>query len=284
MVTVSERAKARLLEQKHAPNLDGEADGLRVAAGPSGQWILVADQAREDDQIVEYMGSTVLLIDPVAQSALDGVRMDCLETAEGDPELVLVALDGKTASPIWTQTRRESFENTVIRNEGGRAVTSQLTVGARMTPDPIALPQTASIFDAAQKMRDASIGNVVVLDGQKVCGIVTDRDIVVRALATGRDARSTRLAAICSRELTTLSPEDSVETAVRLMRQHAVRRLPVVKGDRPVGILTLGDLAIEEDGESALADVSGAAQRVADVALPARVVTRRLAAGTAVCG
>jgi len=95
MVTVSERAKARLLEQKHAANLDGEADGLRVADGPSGQWILVADQAREDDQIVEYMGSTVLLIDPVAQSALDGVRMDCLETAEGDPELVLVALDGE---------------------------------------------------------------------------------------------------------------------------------------------------------------------------------------------
>jgi hypothetical protein len=53
MVTVSERAKARLLEQKHAANLDGEADGLRVAAGPSGQWILVADQAREDDQIFD---------------------------------------------------------------------------------------------------------------------------------------------------------------------------------------------------------------------------------------
>ena len=70
MVTVSERAKARLLEQKHAANLDGEADGLRVAAGSSGQWILVADQARQDDQIVEYMGSTVLLIDPVARVLL----------------------------------------------------------------------------------------------------------------------------------------------------------------------------------------------------------------------
>ena len=137
-----------------------------------------------------------------------------------------------------------------------------MTVEEMMAPDPIALPQTASVFDAAQKMRDASIGNVVVLNGQKVCGIVTDRDIVVRALATGRDARSTRLADICSRELTTLSPEDSVETAVRLMRQHAVRRLPVVKGDRPVGILTLGDLAIEKDGESALADVSAAPPNV----------------------
>jgi predicted transcriptional regulator len=62
--------------------------------------------------------------------------------------------------------------------------------------------------------------------------------------------------------LTTLSPEDSVETAVRLMREHAVRRLPVVKGDRPVGIVTLGDLAIEEEGESALADVSAAPPNV----------------------
>jgi CBS domain-containing protein len=137
-------------------------------------------------------------------------------------------------------------------------VTTHMTVEEMMTPDPIALPQTATVFAAAQKMRDASIGNVVVLNGQKVCGIVTDRDIVVRAIATGRDPRSTKLADICSRELTTLSPEDNVETAVRLMREHAVRRLPVVKDDRPVGILTLGDLAIEEDSESALADVSAA--------------------------
>jgi hypothetical protein len=57
--------------------------------------MLVADQAREDDQIVEYRGSTVLLVDPVAQSALDDVRVDCLETTEDDPELVLVPLDGE---------------------------------------------------------------------------------------------------------------------------------------------------------------------------------------------
>lgn len=137
-------------------------------------------------------------------------------------------------------------------------MTSHGTVADMMTPDPIALPQTASVFDAAQTMREASIGNVIVLDGQRVCGIVTDRDVVVRAVAAGRDPRSTSLADICSRELTTLRPEDNVGTAVRLMREHAVRRLPVVKNGRPVGILTLGDLAIEEDSESALADVSAA--------------------------
>jgi len=131
-----------------------------------------------------------------------------------------------------------------------------------MTPDPITLPETASLVDAAQKMREAGIGDVVVLDDGAVCGIVTDRDIVVRGIAEGRDPRSTTLAEICSRELTTLSPDDQVGTAARLMREHAVRRLPVVKRGRPVGILTIGDLAVQQDPESALADVSAAPPNV----------------------
>src|SRR5438309_10252146 len=92
MVIISERAKERLLEQKQAANLGGEAVGLRVAAGQTGQWMLVADHAHEDGQVVEYRGSTVLLVDPVAQSALDGVRVDCGGTTEGDAELLRVAL------------------------------------------------------------------------------------------------------------------------------------------------------------------------------------------------
>jgi len=131
-----------------------------------------------------------------------------------------------------------------------------------MTPDPITLPETASLADAAQKMREAGIGDVVVLDDGAVCGIVTDRDIVVRGIAEGRDPRSTTLAEVCSRELTTLSPDDRVGTAARLMREHAVRRLPVVKRGRPVGILTIGDLAVQQDPESALADVSAAPPNV----------------------
>ena len=99
-------------------------------------------------------------------------------------------------------------------------MTSHRTVAEMMTPDPIALPQTASVFDAAQTMRDASIGGVVVLNGERVCGIVTDRDIVVRGIAAGRDPRSTKLPDICSRELTILRPEANIGTAVGLMREH----------------------------------------------------------------
>ena len=87
---------------------------------------------------------------------------------------------------------------------------------------------------------------------------MTDRDIVVRGIADGCDAQSTALIDICSRELTTVSPDDQVGTAVRLMRENAIRRLPVVARGRPVGIVTLGDLALEQDRGSALADVSAA--------------------------
>ncbi len=89
MVAVSERAKKILLEQKRAANIDDVDVGLRVAAAPAGQWMLVVDEPRDDDQVVEYDGATVLLVDPEAQSALVGTEVDCVETPEGDVELVL---------------------------------------------------------------------------------------------------------------------------------------------------------------------------------------------------
>ena len=125
-----------------------------------------------------------------------------------------------------------------------------------MTPNPVALPGTASVHEAARAMRDADIGDVIVIENNQVCGIVTDRDIVVRTLAEARDPATTTLADICSHALLTVSPTDSVEEAVQLMRTHAIRRLPVVEGGQPVGIVSLGDLAVERDPGSALGDIS----------------------------
>jgi CBS domain-containing protein/Fe-S cluster assembly iron-binding protein IscA len=252
MMTVSERAKETLFEQKQAADLEGEAIALRVAAGPTGEWMLVADHPHDDDQVVEYRGSTVLLVDRATQSALDGVRLDCVLTPEGEAELILVGLDELDEDELDDESDDESEED----------MAKAKTVQEMMTPDPIALPETASLVDAAQKMRAAGIGDVVVLDGETVCGIVTDRDIVVRGIADGRDPRSTSLAEVCSRDLTTIAPDDRIETAVRLMRERAIRRLPVVKRGRPVGILTMGDIAIEHDADSALADVSAAPPNV----------------------
>jgi CBS domain-containing protein len=111
-------------------------------------------------------------------------------------------------------------------------------------------------MEAARVMREADVGPVLVVDDGRVAGILTDRDIVVRAIADGRDPQSTPVREACSADLVTLSPDQDIDDAARLMREHDVRRLPVVQDGRPVGILALGDLAVERDSDSALADIS----------------------------
>jgi CBS domain-containing protein len=108
-------------------------------------------------------------------------------------------------------------------------------------------------------MRDDGIGAVLVADDGQLKGLVTDRDIVVRAVADGRDPGTTPVAEACSPELVTVAPDDDADTAVRRMREHGVRRIPVVEDGRAVGLLSLGDMAIERDERSALADISAQA-------------------------
>jgi CBS domain-containing protein len=127
-----------------------------------------------------------------------------------------------------------------------------------MRPNPVVLPASASVSKAAHAMRDRNIGDVIVEKGGKLCGIVTDRDIVVRALAEGKDPNKTSLDEICSHEVATLTPDATTEEAVTIIRHKAVRRIPVVENEKPVGIVSIGDLAIRLDPSSALADLSAA--------------------------
>lgn len=127
-----------------------------------------------------------------------------------------------------------------------------------MTRKPLALQAGTSLVEAARAMRDHDVGNVLVLDDVSVRGIVTDRDIVVRAVADGRDPAATVLAQISSEEPVCVTEDDTVDHAVELMRRHAVRRLPVVDQGQPVGIVSLGDLAVERDPSSALGHISAA--------------------------
>ncbi|MFI6518482.1 CBS domain-containing protein [Spirillospora sp. NPDC050679] len=114
-----------------------------------------------------------------------------------------------------------------------------------MTADPQALPLDATLFEAARVMRDEGIGDVLVTFAGRLCGMVTDRDIVVRAVAESRNTALTPLGDVCTADLITVGPDDDTDTAVRLMRERAVRRLPVVdEAHRPVGIVTVGDLAL----------------------------------------
>jgi CBS domain-containing protein len=125
-----------------------------------------------------------------------------------------------------------------------------------MTQDVVALPTDTSLADASRAMRERDIGDVLVVDGDRLAGIVTDRDIVIRAIAEDRSPSDTTVGELATGDVTSLSPEDSVEDAIRIMREQAVRRIPVVENDRPVGIVSIGDLAVERDPNSALADIS----------------------------
>jgi CBS domain-containing protein len=127
-----------------------------------------------------------------------------------------------------------------------------------MTPDPITLKDTDTIREAGLAMRSSDVGDVLVTRGGGICGIVTDRDIVVRTVAEGRDPNRAMLGEICSRGIVHVAPDDPIERAVALMREHAVRRLPVVDHGAPIGIVSLGDLASYRDPESALAAISDA--------------------------
>lgn len=127
-----------------------------------------------------------------------------------------------------------------------------------MSPRPVALSTDATVAEAAEVMRQEDIGDVMVVDEDRLYGILTDRDIVIRALAEGRNPSRTRIGDICSRELTTVSPDDGVGHAVRLMREKAIRRLPVEENGQVIGMLTIGDIAVERDARSALGNISAA--------------------------
>jgi CBS domain-containing protein len=127
-----------------------------------------------------------------------------------------------------------------------------------MTPDPIVCPSSATVSEAARLMRERDIGDVLVERDGAVCGVLTDRDIAVRAVADGRDPDKTYIGDISSPDVISLPSDARVEDAIKLMRDRAVRRLPVIDAGQAVGIVSLGDLAIERDSGSALADISAA--------------------------
>ena len=132
------------------------------------------------------------------------------------------------------------------------------TIEDVMIPNPTALPASATINAAARAMRDEAIGAVVVLEDSRLRGILTDRDIVVRVVAGGLPADRTTVGEICSTDLTTVSRTDDLEEAATLMRDRGLRRLPVVDHGTVVGILSLGDVAREQEPDSALARISSA--------------------------
>ncbi|MFI1193528.1 CBS domain-containing protein [Micromonospora sp. NPDC020750] len=130
------------------------------------------------------------------------------------------------------------------------------TVGEFMTTRLVTMDGNETLTAAAREMRDSAIGDVVVTNGADVAGIVTDRDITVRGVAEQLDPNSTRLNQITSRDVITVSQYDDTVAAADLMRTYAVRRLPVIDDGRLVGLISMGDLAVEREPQSVLADIS----------------------------
>jgi CBS domain-containing protein len=127
-----------------------------------------------------------------------------------------------------------------------------------MTPHPTVCAPGTSVVEAAALMRDQAIGDVLVEQATGPLGIVTDRDITTRVVANGRDAKRVTVGEVCTRALTTVAVDTPVEEVIALMSSQAVRRIPVMDGERPVGIVSLGDLAVDRDGSSALGRISAA--------------------------
>jgi CBS domain-containing protein len=128
-----------------------------------------------------------------------------------------------------------------------------------MTKHVHCVGEGTTLREVARVMRDQQIGDVLVTGANdRLVGIITDRDLVVRAVAEGKDFDRTRAADICSGQIVTITPTATIDEAVELMRTKAVRRIPVVDHDKPVGIVSIGDLALDRDPRSALADISAA--------------------------
>jgi CBS domain-containing protein len=133
------------------------------------------------------------------------------------------------------------------------------TVQDVMTTNVVYLPSETTLAEAARTMREQDIGDVVVADGPALTGLVTDRDIVVRAVAERFDPASTTIGEIVSKDLVTVRPDDSVQAAALLMRDNAVRRVLVCDDEKGlVGIVSIGDLAEQIDPESVLGGISKA--------------------------
>jgi len=126
-----------------------------------------------------------------------------------------------------------------------------------MTPAPVGVYYSQTIGEAARIMRDTQVGAVLVVNDGALSGVVTDRDLVIRGLAEGEGPDSP-VGPLCSGDLVGVAAEADVDQAEQLMREHAVRRLPVIDDGQVVGIVSIGDLAVSVDEDSPLAAVSRA--------------------------
>src|SRR5438876_11798234 len=131
-----------------------------------------------------------------------------------------------------------------MKRRGG---TMAKSVRDAMTEDPRSIGQSASVVEAARLMREQHIGSLPITEGEKLVGMITDRDITTRVVAEAADPKVTSVGDVYSRDLISVEPDKNLQEALELMARHQVRRLPVVETDRLVGIVTRADIAPREN-------------------------------------
>ena len=166
----------------------------------------------------------------------------------------------KTASRRAVSTISDKIPRLGIATGGGGDLLDVREVREVMTAAPRTVEATAGLADAAQIMREDSIGDVIVTEGGRPIGIITDRDIAVNGFAAGTDPSRMRARDLVQGELglVTIAPTETVQEAMRLMGQQIIRRLPVVVIDRVVGVVSLVDVSQVPGAGAVLADVSNA--------------------------
>jgi CBS domain-containing protein len=168
------------------------------------------------------------------------------------------AVSGGRAKEQLSARMRQAFSKGRTPEAGG-STTDVREIREVMTAAPDAIRTTDTLQEAARLMRTKDIGDVLVEDDQgMLAGIMTDRDVAIRATAEGANPKTTTVEGIFTHDITALAPTDTVQEAVRLMRARDVRRLPVVEAGKAIGIISLGDISVETAPGSILADISAA--------------------------
>src|SRR5688572_20795235 len=130
-----------------------------------------------------------------------------------------------------------------------------MKVREMMTTDVTTATPDTTLEEIATMMRDENIGSVPIVDDDELMGIITDRDIVVRCIAEGKDPVETEAEEVLSEEMITIGPDADASQAARLMGERQIRRLPVVQDGRLVGMLALGDVAVKHSDEETSGEV-----------------------------
>lgn len=154
---------------------------------------------------------------------------------------------GPTAVTTATMARQARASRVKIAHNDEEGGTMAKSVREVMTEDPHSIGTSASVVEAARLMREGDIGSLPITDGDKLVGMITDRDVTTRVVAEGADLKATSVGDVYSRDVISVAPDDGLDDALQLMARHQVRRLPVVEDGRLVGVVAQADIALAEN-------------------------------------